>query len=102
MKLLIIILCGLLASCGYTRYAPPPEIKVKVQYILRNDDGSGEVWAVRQSRYRNTLRLYYMAEFFGRIPDSIVNGKVLYLRYKDCGGIDSCECIQFKLMNKNK
>ena len=97
-KLLTILTIQSLLSCGYTRYAPEAQRKVTVQYILRNDDGSGEVWAKYQSPYKSTLRLYYMA-LFRVVPDSLKPGKVLYLRRNDVGGIDSCQCVQFKLMN---
>ncbi len=93
MKLLILSL--VLASCGYTRYAPPTDKKVTVEYILKYEDGSGEVWAVWKSKTRATAKLYYMATF-DQIPDSLIKGKTFVLKYGTAP--DSCKCTTFKIV----
>lgn len=73
-------------------------IRVKVDYVLRYEDGTGEVWAKLQSKYNKSLLIYYAAFYHDRkIPDSLVRGKVITLRPEPLVK-DTCDCIEFKRM----
>lgn len=98
MKHLPLLLLPFLLSCGYTRYAPPTTKEVTVDYVLRYDDGTGEVWAVWKSRYRATAKVYYLATWKGRpIPDSLKPGKKITLKFNN-SGTDTCGCVWFRAM----
>lgn len=96
MKKILLAACLLAATTAQAqRTTKKPVIKIKIDYILKYDDGTGEVWAVHKPPYNKLRKYWYMAYFLDRpIPDSLELGKVLYLHPAESMP-DSCSCVQF-------
>jgi len=93
MKLLT-ILAALIISLSLNAQRPA---KMIVDYVLKNEDGSGEVIVKRKLAYNTTGYSYYSCKF-EVLPDSLKVGKVIYMM----PGKDSCNVFkQIRFRNKN-
>lgn len=96
MKYLLPIIALLLAliifSLPSNAQKKKDEMVLTVDYVLKNEDGTGEVWAKYHSRYNNTARIYYVGIFSKPIPDTLIPGKKIILSPKPKDYTDTCQC----------
>ena len=86
-----IIACLIFASCRISNL--PKQISVTVDYVLRSEGDSSEIWAKRRRMYNNPGYVWYVSKV-AEVPDTIKPGKKINLILKDT----SCaSCIVFKL-----
>ncbi len=93
MKLLTTILLTLFFTHAKAQKKSDKETKpfvVTVDYVLRNDDGSGEIWAKTKVQSRS---IYYQAITTKPIPDSIKQGKKLTLISIPENNKDTCGIV---------